>query len=352
MKFWICVFIGVWNLSAFGQVDVNAPLENCHIDNKLIVKHGIRSLSVYSEMDEREIDGKSTDSGKLREYEFDENGNVIYKLTASNGGNVPFLFYDKGSRPEYSRYDERGLLVYRCIENLREFTELMYEYDKDEYLTMEQFILKGGGYGDWNYKRTFEWIDGKMVKSVDVNDSEMPGSRIVYDENGRCAEIAYAHSKTTYDYHKLGDTLITTRTDYTDDTLVSTLRFSHILNDKDRVVYNSKKNSQGELLNELIVKYDDFGNITNYQYQESTKEYSESGEVNEFFLTNEVEINNKYDERGFLVKQLFYGSDTYRPEKRLVQVNHFCYETFPLVFKFEKGAISKRALNGQTLNDH
>lgn len=338
-------------LFAFSQLDLEAPLENCHFDKELIVKYGIKSVSVFSEMDENGFDGNSTYSGKLSEYEFDSNGNTIYKLTASNGGNAPFLFYDRGSRPEYMEYDERGLLVYRCMEDLRELKELYYEFDEDENLTMERVVLKNKNYADWDYKRSFEWKNGEMIKTVDVNETEMPGSEITFDKNGHVAQIEYGNARTTYRYRQQGDKLITRRVDYENDTLVSKIYLSHFVYDEDRIVRNSIENHKGEVVVELNMQYDDFGNITNHRSQSVSGNYREYGEPAES-VTSETQMINKYDERGFLMKQYFYSSSYYSPEKKLVQVNHYCYETVPLVFKVEKGAISRNQLEKEPMSDH
>lgn len=346
MKFWIFLVIGFWNLSAQSQVDINAPLQECHIDSELIKKYNIQSLTIFSDQNENGIDGTSTDSGKLREYEFDQNGNTLYQLTASNGGNGLFLYYDKGSRPEYSTYDEQGLLINLCRENLREINESSYEYDADGNVTMEGFSMNASNL-HVQYKQSYEWIEGKMVNSIDLIDSESDfDDELLFDEKGRISESSYSNSmanyRTTYEYREIEDTLTSIQTSYRNDTLFSIYSSSYLRPFKHRIVHNSKRDHNGDLVNELNVKYDEHHNAIHYHFVDWKEVYGNEG--TRFREPILVEIINEYDDRGFLVKQLFHQTYSYRPEKILNQVNRFIYETTPLVFKIKKGAISKNAL--------
>ena len=349
-KFLSSLFLLFASSMVFGQFDINDPLENCELNNDLIKQYNIRSLTVYADIDERRIDGTSTMSGKIKEYEFDQNGNVVYQLSAKNGGNGPFIYYDKGSRPQYFTYDANGNVTYHSREDYRTMSETSYIYNEAGNNTQTEFVFKDQ-HQDVRFTKKFEWVDGKIVGCTnDTENGTLNNGTQTFDDEGRIVESKNDYSRMTYSYTQDGDTLKTTEKMFINGDL-HFIKIHHTLSWlPNRYVYYSKRNSIGKL--ELIMRasYDDQGNTTSFYLIDYKNSYEAGVGLNLDPL--ELRIENRYDSRGLLYKQLYYSIDSSNSEESLTQMIYYCYETEPLNYKMEKGAVSRNSLEKEPLRDY
>ncbi|MFT6503488.1 MAG: hypothetical protein ACJASQ_003625 [Crocinitomicaceae bacterium] len=340
MKNYLIAIFVLLTLNSIGQVELRKPLTQFRSNNELIKKHNIKSLTVFADLSERDLEKKPGESGKLMEMEFDSNGNQIYKLISNNHGNAPFLTYGRGSEILINSYNESNLMILSHSEDYKQKSVASMEYDEKENLTSLEIKF----HKEVISRRKFVWSNGKMVKSelVFANDLNK-GRKVEYDEKGRIIEDNFPNSKIKFDYGESEDTLYTTRYTYRFDTLVSTSKYASLVKVDNQVTHYQKKNHLNQLQIEMKAEYDAFGNTTFYYYNNLKVISGHEGPDNTDPPITYV-IKNVYDNSGLLIKRMFnYTMEGVRKDV-LVKIERYFYDTDPLVFKYNKGDIRDREI--------
>lgn len=344
MKFRIFLCFLILSFSSLSQENGESPMDRCEFNTNSIEEHKIRSVLVFAELG---IDGNFEEgilSGKAREYEFDSKGNVIYQVRSYNDGFYPFAEFGRGSKIEYSRYNEQNLRTFYCQENYRSISEFFSEFDSDGNLVSTENLVEAS-YGSHHNKRSFKWKNGKMVKSellIPSKEEELYYNS-KYDKEGRCLEVVSANYKTISAHSEVGDTLIEKHVFYRADTIMRSYIQKRLKQFPEQYIHYEQRDYKGKLISQLSLKLDSYGNFTeNYSF-EYEKVHDELG-VSEVERTNSIKIENSYDERGLLVKQTFYRINDSTSKKELIKVYRYIYETTPLKVKFEKGELRRREI--------
>jgi hypothetical protein len=298
---------------------------------------------VYAEIGEDGVIDGASMSGKARELEFDSLGRTVYQISSYSDGYYPFAEYGRGSKLEFSEYNDQNLRTYFCTESFQMISEHFSSFDLDGNLILSESIHSGKGVTGHD-KRSFEWKRGKMIESNWLLSEDDQHFFSEFDSKGRCIKTSFGNSKMTLNFETSGDTVSKIQTYTREDSLVSTETWSELKGFAGQYVYSSKQNHKGELEFKREIDYDEFGNPTSYYSAEYIPETINEDGSYVFKKPSKISIFNFYDEHGFLVRQEFFKVDFESDEKQLVKIYRFVYEKTPLRFKFEKGELRKKEI--------
>ncbi len=338
LSFLMCLFFLVqflfFGLPSHSRENYADPLHQFIPEKKLLAKFKIRSLVIYADISEQGVD-KSLYvlSGKISEMEFDENGNLTYVLTERENSYSPFITYGNGCEITRYSYDYAQRLIMFYIENGTFQTTESMTYDTDGNLISLE-IMRGKTI---QMKEEYVWEKGKMIESKMTVSNEVNSATVnEYDESGRqvkrisdnrtltCSRIFYKDSTETIFEFFTSDTLHTTQTYVT---LTGINKLSHY----------TRRNHLGQIQTESKARYDEHGNLTYYYSHEINLSYPGA----ESYPPSIYNISNEYDDRGLIVKRLFYYSSEGVRKDVLIKVERMFYDSQQLLNKLEKGTISK-----------
>jgi hypothetical protein len=321
-------------VSSICQENFADPLTQLTLNTKLISEHKIKSLVIYADFSEDDIEDESNPymmSGKVKEIEFDETGNIVYQIFADENGYEPFVTYGRGSYFEYSSYDDTQKLIYFYTEN-----RLMIRSESRIYDAKGNHIASEFGDGSkLLFRQEYTWSDGKMIDSkvsASADSTNMPVTS--YDDLGRPTKYVSNNLTLTFtrlDYTDSSQTVIQT---YRSDKLASTQTFI-FLKSNGKILHSILKNPEGELMTEKKARFDEKGNITYYYLNDLTRRYH----GDQKYPASTLEIKNFYDYRGLLVKRLFYSSREDVGSKILIKIERFVYDSDTLPLKLKPGSL-------------
>lgn len=329
------------SILSFGQFADLEKNMDCKLNTQAIKENKIKSLMVYADFNENGILKRGSQGGKTREVEFDDSGNVLYSLTSSNGGNLPFIYYGSGSKLESKEYDENGHVTFDLFESSHYKIQSSFSYDErgnklsEEYNYDEKVI----------YTINFEWKRDKLVNhEFHPKDGNINASFFEFDKKGRIIKSGWAEKITTFQYEQKGDTLFTTSKYLRADTLVWTVKKAQIDNQSYMCGF-VQLDHKNELMKEIKVKIDGHGNAT-YLYSNDHKDTyldEEFGRVS--YPPSTYEIQNFYNDKNLLVKREFYYSREDVGSPKLIKIERYIYDNEALPYKFEKGKMMERIEN-------
>ena len=335
MKFWICLLLGMINISAFSQVTLEIPLRS-YFKSEAIKKNQVQSLVVYAEINEDGIEnygGSSNDiggaNGKILEFEFDSNGNISYKRMLDDSKGYPFISFGSDNRIEFYTFDKQGRFRYLYRENKEEIYQLTQEYDSNGNLVQSIGSIDG----QVTSNQHFEWRKGKMIKFTDLKKKdEDDNSELFFDDQGRFTQFKDRDFQILLDYQQVGDT-IKTRETIKDSTGINSIETHAYLEQfKDHLTSYTFTNEKGEVEIDMKVSNDDFGNATSYDLINRKNNRRRPNEIVEIHYR----IENTYDHRELLVSRKFYAIKKDSETENLVRIERYIYDSEPLIFKFDK----------------
>jgi hypothetical protein len=319
----------IYAIPTFGQLDYNQAMDSYFNSQKMMENH-FRSVTIYADFAENDIRKGVSFGGKIAELEFDERGNQIYLLTGKNHSDLPIIGFGKGDRIHIDSFDVKNNRISSYTENQYYSTEGICKYDKNGNVISEEFKSNN----ELIIKTTFTWSDGKMIQAKNSfsNDANKDGKN-EYDTERRILKHSSANFRMEYTYQSQGDTLITKRVTYRADTLLSTEVFS-TLNNTNRLTQYTRRDHKNKLALEMKANYDVHGNATSYYLNDLTERYD-----GEKYPPKSLTIENVYNDKGLLVKRLYYDHREHEKTAILIKIERYFYETNSLPFKIKKGGL-------------
>lgn len=310
------------------------PMTQLALDTKLISKHKIRSLIVYADFNEDGIGAESHPyvmSGKVKEIEFDENGNTAYQIFADENGYEPFVTYGRDSYVEYSSYDDTQKLIYFYTEN-----RLMIRSESRIYDAKGNHIASEFGDGSkLLFRQEHTWAAGKMIDTKVTASADSTNVPVTsYDDLGRPVKYVSNNLMLTFSRLDFADSSQTIIQTFRSDKLTSTQTFV-FLKSNGNILHYINENQEGELITEKKARFDEKGNITYYYLNDLTRRYH----GDQKYPASALDITNIYDSRGLLVKRLFYKSREDAGSKILFKIERFIYDTDLLPLKLKPGSL-------------
>ncbi|MFT5821905.1 MAG: hypothetical protein ACI8ZM_003161 [Crocinitomix sp.] len=323
----LLVFSFFLAFASFSQVDYKKPLDAYFIP-KSIKKNKIKSLVIYLEMNKDDITENGSITGKLQEIEFSSQGLTSYRLRSDNRGAPPFIAYGKGSYFEEKNYDEKGRLIHHFMEDYQITQQEVMTYDvkgnrsslvhlgKKDTLASIGFIWEKGQLVKW---KTIDHDTASRAENQDLADWDQK-----FDSQGRIIETTYEGIRIVHSYEILNDSLFTTMKVYHLGALASEEKYTTWIK-YNLVTSWDKLDEKGNMKASMRVKYDIYGNATNYYYNEGR--------------AVSIQIKNEYDKRKLLVSRYFYTSKRGK-EKVLSRIERLVYDKKPLVYRFKRGDLN------------
>lgn len=329
------IFLSViFPTKSISQENFVDPLRQLALNKELIAQHTIRSLIIYADFNEDGIGDESapyTLSGKVKEIELDEKGNITYQIFSDENGYDPFLSYGRGSYFEYYTYNENQNIIQFYSENRIAIHSEKRTYDSKGNITVLEFS-RGA---DLILKEEYVWEGGKMIGAKVIASKDSTSKSInTYDEFGRPVKHVSRYFTLTYsrlDYKDSSQTVLQT---FKEDILSSTQTFVFRKSDG-KILRHTIRNQDDELISEKKARFDEKGNITYYYLNDLTKRYH----GDQKYPASEIDITNVYDNRGLLVKRLFCKSREDVGSKILFKIERFVYDTDPLPLKLKPGSL-------------
>lgn len=317
-------------LVSYGQINFSKSLDS-YLNNESIKKNNIQSLVIYAEFNENGINKRGSYGGKLAEFEFDNNGCIIYKLISNNHGNLPFIEYGRGSLLEINEYDKNNQMISNYIENNRKSMSEMNSYDTKGKKNSVEYINNN----DTIMKIAFKWEKNKMIEAKLMYINEANKNRVnLYDDKGRILKTSSGNWSTNYEYKQKRDTLITTISTYSSDTLFNTQTHSALLK-YNRIIHYVKKDYSENMVIEMNAELDAHGNAAYYYVNDLTDIYRN----NEAYPPSHYKIKNVYDKRNLLTKRMYYYSLEDVGKNKLIKIEQYFYDSDKLSFKIIKGSL-------------
>lgn len=333
MKLPVLMLFALFDLAVLAQ-NVFGPLQEPYcVNSELMRENHIRSVRIFAQFGENGVKVETAERIGIKSFELDEDGYVVYEFQY-NPSIVSPIIWDMNEGIEFNlyKYNNHKQKIYTYFENERWKMESFFNYDKNLKLSgLETFIN-----GEKFEKVKFKWRNGKMVKSK-IKYLEDDCDR-TYNQDGEIIEDISYGDTYAYQYQKSGDTNSYSVSWYRGDSLVSDQHFSYLGEHNSQMTHFLSLNGFGDRT-EVSVSYDEQGNTTDYQFQEFEKSI-ENGEkdVDRHAMYT---IKNEYDDRGFLVKQIFYLRNENTQLMVLEKVLHYEYETNPLEDKLAPGSIGE-----------
>lgn len=317
---------------SFGQVNLEQGLQG-QMNKQLIQENKIRSLTIFAEFNENGIEKRGGEGGKLAEIAFDERGNQIYKLTSSNHGNLPFIWYGRGSFIEIDSFDMNNQNIWNYKENIHDSRQEIMNYGVDGNLSQRIWIIDDKKLAQYDFK----WENGKMIKGSASYRNETNTDVInEFDNEGRIIKHQTGNWVQTSAYEDFGDSLKTTRTSFRADTLYSTETY-FTQNKNGQISYYTKKNHRNELEIEQKIQFDEMGNATYYYTNDLNNKYG-----SEVYPPTSYKIENTYNDKNLLIKRKFYYSREDVGSNMLTKIEHYSYSKDKLPFRMKKGSLVER----------
>ncbi|RFC55068.1 hypothetical protein [Brumimicrobium aurantiacum] len=317
-------------LSINGQVNLEESLTPC-LNAEAISQAGFKSLQIYAELNEDPINERGSYSGKLEEYEFNKNGQVVYWLRSNNRGNLPFIAYGRGSYIHLNTYDEQQNLILDYKENYRNIEENIFNYDEEG--NKSDYTIKYDGDTVLSYHYT--WKRNKLIEThLNYSNSANKDRINAFDQKGRISHAKTASREVKYTYTEKEDTLITQIKTFRADTLYN-LEEHKVLSKFNRMVSYIQLDHKKDTVVEMKAELDQFGNAIFY-YLNNTRNKMHG---NTSYPPHSYRIENVYNESNLLTKRSFFYSRSDVGENELVKIEHYVYLKNSLPFKFKKGDI-------------
>lgn len=315
---------------SIGQIKMEQGLE-IQLNRQAIQENSIRSLTIFAEFNENGIEKRGGQGGKLAEMAFDERGNQVYKLTSSNHGNLPFIWYGRGSFIEMDSFDTHNQHVLNYTENEHSNRQETFIYDTDGNISQRVWMVNDKRLAQYNFK----WENGKMIEGAAGYKNQTNANVInTFNEAGRITKHQTGNWLQTSTYEDFGDSLKTTKTSFRADTLYSTESY-FTLNKNSQISYYSKKNHRNELEIEQKTQYDKMGNATYYYINDLTNKYG-----SEVYPPTTYRIENSYNAENLLVKRKFYYSREDVGANMLTKIEYYSYGTDELPFMMKRGSLN------------
>lgn len=334
MRLFILLLFMLFQLLALAQ-NVFRPLKEPYCMNtNLIRENNIRSLTIFVEFEESRIEERSEEEIRFKTLDFDEDGFVVYEIQTGKSIISPIIWdMDEGIELSLFKYNDDKQTIYTYYENERWRMESFFNYDENQNLSELETIFCG----ETCEKLKFKWRNGKMVKSkvIYLEDEE----ERTYNEDGKIIEHKSFGDTFTYEYQNSGDTSSYIESWYRKDSLLSVDYVSYLGESKSQMTHFLSLSSSGDQKTEVFANYDEYGNTTDYHFQKINKssDKEEKG-VDRQAMYN---VKNEYDERGLLVKQIFYLRDEITQLMEFDKVLHYTYDSRPLEDKLSPGSIEK-----------
>lgn len=333
MKASVLFLLTVIHLAALSQ-NVFEPLHEPYCFNtELIHENHIRSLHVFAQFVENGTEEDIEERVQIKSFEFDEDGYLVYEIQNEKSIVSPVIWdMNEGIEFNLYKYNNHKQKIYTYFENARWNMESFFKYD--ENLNLSE--LESTFCGETFEKVKFKWRNGEMVKSKVMHDDDY--DERIYNEDGKIIQEKAFGDTYTYEYQKSGDTNSYSETHYHQDSLISVKHFSYLGESKSRMTHFLWLNNFDDRM-EVFVSYDEQGNTTDYHFQEFEKSLDDN--ANDIDNEAMYKIKNEYDERGLLVKQIFYLRDESTQLMEFDKVLYYEYETSPLENKLTPGSVGK-----------
>ena len=330
--------------SLFAQfhIEYHKVLGDLAMDSSKIAQNGFKSAHVYTDnTEESYLGGNYLTTNKRAEFEFNEQGLLVYKRTIGFD-QLSYALGDKKTVHETRAYSADKKMIQMC--SLNDWGEFCsgVKYDQDGHIVE----LTNSGDGVQNSTYTFKWVEGKMVEFQNFGkENESFNVQRKFDLSGRITSISYDKGKQLINYDTINGAIRMIHEIYQDSKLKSkSIKLTDLKNSK--MIYQLSLNGEGDTLSLITAEYDASGNLTQMRHEDySGRKYFERAippasmksdnslalEKEEYYQPNvyNFHVENRY-ENELLVKRIIHQSNEHNNKER-VTVERIIYETTPLI---------------------